>query len=298
MTIRACPLLALTTLAVAAEGGQSPAPAWHASGYLSGHHVGAADFSEQPGRLTVDELLGEGRVLFKPFTGTFIGGGIGGGQVSYRSDLLDQRYGIDDPMSVGWGRAMAIQFLSERWGLLAQGALLTGADGHAAWKEGLQYQIMVGPVYATGDGFLLMAGAYIASRIGLPATVQPIVSLDWRMTPEWRLRIFDPVDNLSRLTWAPSPRFEVGARVDVRIMEFALAHTADWGQAAVLRDRRVLVAAECTWRPLADDRLQIRPFAGVSLGRAMQVRDRSGNTLFDDHINHAPDLGVTLRSDF
>lgn len=300
MFLRAIPLIPLCALAGAQEpaADRPPTTSWHVSGYLNGHHVGAADFHEQPGRLTVDELLGEGRALFRPFSGTFLGFGAGGGQVSYRSDLLDQRYGIDDPMSVGWGRIMAIQFLSERWGMLAQGCVGTGADGHTTWKDGLQYQIMVGPVYATGDGFMLMGGAYIASRLGLPATVQPIISLDWRISPAWRLRIFDPVDNLSRLTWAIDPRFEVGARVDLRIMEFALEHASNVGQAAVLRDRRVLVAAEATWRPLASDLLQIRPFAGVALGRAMQVRDQSGNTLFDDHIRHAPDLGVTLRSDF
>jgi hypothetical protein len=293
-------VISLATVTLAAWGQEQGVPLndWSVGAYASVDHAGASDFRDHAGRVTVDELLGEGRMLLRPIPGTIVGAGLGGGWIDYHSDLLDRRYGIGDAMQVGWVRSTAVQMVSRQWGLMAQGLVGLGSDGHAPWKDGFQYQASVGPVYISGDGLLCMVGVYTSSRIGLNPTIIPILSLDWRISERWRVRIFEPVDNLSRVTWSPDPRWQVGLRIDARSLEYALDHTSSWGQAAVLHDTRVMVAAEAAWLPFADDRFQLRPFAGFVAGRTLTVRDQWGNELFDDRVRPAPDLGLTLRSEF
>jgi hypothetical protein len=85
--------------------------------------------------------------------------------------------------------------------------------------------------------------------------------------------------------------------VDVRFFEFALAHEAA-GEAAVLRDERVIVGFGGGWRPYRDERLDLRAFVGSALVRRIVVVDGQGDELFNAVARPGWAAGCTVRSDF
>jgi hypothetical protein len=247
---------------------------------------------DHAGHIGSDELLAETRLFWRPHRAVRVGLGLAASRDGFDRDGTDPALDLPDHVQHGWMRVPVAVMFSPHWGISLQGSLGTGTDGEASMQAGRQYQIQAGPLFIRDDNLIVSVLVNVSSRIDEDPSVFPVVSLYWRIAPEWRLTVIDEVDNVSRLTWAMREELDLGLRVDVRLREAALAGDQ------VLVDDRVSVAFEAAWHPLGRERLDVIPFIGTMLARRLAMRDAQGDERWSIITRPALMLGLDLRASF
>lgn len=275
-----------TALAVLAQA-EDPPP-W--SGTLQAGYVHAGPGRlDGGGHLRVDESLAEARTYWQPRLGIRVGLGVGGGIHDYAGGAEDVRG------EALWLRLPATVMFSEHLGFTSLSSIGRATAGMADADDGRRWQVQAG-LLVVRDADLLVAFSVVASsRLGMQPSIFPLISLSWRIGDAWHLTVIDEIDQVSRLVHAWNPRWSASLAVDVRFFEFA--RDGGEGGAAVLADDRAIIGLEGSWRPLGDDRLAVRPFAGVVVLRRITLRDGDGEDLATDWAAPAPAFGISLRCD-
>lgn len=290
-------LAAMTAGSLSSAAVAEDPPPWSGIALVSASHAGAADLSGGAGTVEVGELFGEARLHWQPRAGIRVGLGLGGGAHRYHSAELRSRFAIDDDLAEAWLRVPATVMMSEHWGVTTLSSFGVAGDGSAPPADGRRYTIQAGALLVRDRDLLVSVGVVVSSRLERSPSVFPLVTAYWRFAEDWRLTVIDEIDNASRLTWRLDPALDLGLLVDVRFFEFALDHDLP-GEAAVLRDERIIVGLEAEWRPLRGEVLAVRPFAGAAIARRLSVFDEQGGELFDGIARGGFTAGCTIRSDF
>lgn len=254
-------------------------------------HAWPADFRSEHGQLSVDSLLAEGRVFWRPHPAIRIGLGIGASRDDYASDGVDPLVQLPDHVQHVWLRLPVSVMGSMHWGLSLQGSVGIGTDGHEDGRPERQYQFQGGPVYVRDPDLIICLLLNVSSQIDRSPSIFPFPSVYWHFCDDFRLTVIDEVDNVSRLMWRMRDDIDVGLRLDVRFREAALAGNA------VLSDDHVALACEGSWRPFCQDGLIITPFVGAVLARRLTLRV-DGDERWSATTRPAPLIGLSIRTDF
>ncbi len=258
---------------------------------VSTEHAWPTEFRSDQGHLSIDSLLAEGRVFWRPHAAVRIGLGIGASRDDYASDGVDPVADLPDHVQHLWLRMPISVMGSMHWGLSLQGSVGIGTDGHEDGRLERQYQFQGGPVYVRDPDLIICLLLNVSSQIDRSPSVFPFPSIYWRFCEDFRLTVIDEVDNVSRLTWRVRNDIDVGLRLDVRFREAALK-----GNAA-LSDDHVALACEGSWRPFCQDWLVVTPFVGAVLARRLTLRV-DGDERWSATTRPAPLIGLSIRTDF
>lgn len=270
--------------------GAEPSPVTSAV-VASVDHAWPADFRSDQGHLSVDSLLAEGRVFWRPHPAIRIGLGIGASRDDYASDGVDPIAQLPDHVQHLWLRLPISVMGSMHWGLSLQGSVGIGTDGHEDGRPERQYQFQGGPVYVRDPDLIICLLLNVSSQIDRSPSIFPFPSVYWHFCDDFRLTVIDEVDNVSRLMWRMRDDIDVGLRLDVRFREAALAGNA------VLSDDHVALACEGSWRPFCHDGLVITPFVGAVLARRLTLRV-DGDERWSSTTQPVPWIGLSIRTDF
>ena len=258
---------------------------------VNADHAWPADFRSDSGHLSVDSMLAEGRVFWRPHPAVRIGLGIGASRDDYDSDGVDPIAELPDHVQHVWLRLPVSVMGSMHWGLSLQGSVGIGTDGHENRRPERQYQFQGGPVYVRDPDLIICLLLNVSSQIDRSPSIFPFPSVYWHFCDDFRLTVIDEVDNVSRLMWRMRDDIDVGLRLDVRFREAALA-----GNAA-LSDDHVALACEGSWRPFCQDGLVITPFVGAVLARRLTLRV-DGDERWSATTHPTPWIGLSIRTDF
>ena len=194
-----------------------------------------------------------------------------------------QSYSVGANFSTQW---------SEKFSTFLLGTIDFSGEKAAAFNNGFTGGGGGGFIIKLTDNFDLGGGVVVRSRLGGGATVFPIIGIDWRITPQWRLSN----ENQPGLYLSYTPnerwRFSVGARYDRR--EFRLEDD-NFVPKGIGRDEQVPVTFGVDYSPEPTITFQLR--VGAMVYQNLQVRDQNRNKLVDTGVDPALFLsgGLVLK---
>ena len=181
---------------------------------------------------------------------------------------------------------------SEKFSTFLLGSVDFSGEKSAAFSNGFTGGGGGGFIVKLTETFDLGAGVVVRSRLGGGVTVFPIVGIDWRITPQWRLSN----ENQPGLYLSYTPnerwRFSLGARYDRR--EFRLEDD-NFVPDGIGRDEQVPVTFGVDYSPEPTITFQLR--VGAMVYQNLQVRDQNRNKLVDTGVDPALFIsgGLVLR---
>ena len=194
-----------------------------------------------------------------------------------------QSYSVGANFSTQW---------SEKFSTFLLGTVDFSGEKSAAFSNGFTGGGGGGFIIKLTDNFDLGGGVVVRSRLGGGVTVFPIVGIDWRITPQWRLSN----ENQPGLYLSYTPnerwRFSLGARYDRR--EFRLEDD-NLVPKGIGRDEQVPVTFGVDYSPEPTITFQLR--VGAMVYQNLQVRDQNRNKLVDTGVDPALFIsgGLVLR---
>lgn len=193
--------------------------------------------------------------------------------------------GTSDP----WGsvqshgvNAMFLHRATEEVTWLVGGDLMWTAEQGAAYGDAMTGLVYGSVTYAVRPGVTLGLGGGLRSRLEDSAIFVPLVSLDWAISDEWRLRTTGP--GLA-IEYTPDDRwkFSLSGRYDLQ--DFRLDENGP-APGGVGRDERVPISLGVEFTPTRAVTVSAR--AGVHLFANLEALDASGNPLGETDANPSP----------
>ena len=182
-----------------------------------------------------------------------------------------QSYSVGANFSTQW---------SEKFSTFLLGTVDFSGEKAAAFNNGFSGGGGGGFFIKLTDNFDLGGGVVVRSRLGGGATVFPIIGIDWRITPQWRLSN----ENQPGLYLSYTPnerwRFSLGARYDRR--EFRLEND-NFVSRGIGRDEQMPVTFGVDYSPEPTITFQLR--VGAMVYQNLQVRDQNRNKLVDTGVD-------------
>jgi len=129
--------------------------------------------------------------------------------------------------------------------------------------------------------------------------VIPIILVDWRFAPGWRLGNALPAGPAGgagvEVSFEPNERWELGVAAAFRNYRYRLDRDGPTPN-GIGEHREIPVVFRATWKP--DRRTSVDLFAGVALDGRLRVNDENDNRLVTQDIDPAALLGVVVRARF
>lgn len=189
------------------------------------------------------------------------------------------------------GANLSYQF-SETVSGFVLGSIEFAGEDSAAWNDGFMGGGGGGLFFKVTDDLDLGAGVIVRSRLGGGTRVFPIVGIDWRFAPNWRLSNENQPGLY--LSYRPNEtwRFSAGARYDSS--EFRLEED-NFVPSGIGRDSRVPVTIGVDWSPIPT--LIVQGRIGAMVYQELQLRDRDRNELASTNVdpNLFVSIGLVLR---
>ncbi len=298
-TFRAVSLPGLLALCVAAAADAQPAEPPGGGWTIVRARIDAAvvadsDFEDARGSLSLRTVVGEVGSMLPLARSTLLGP-----RIAYRNTRVDfddfvlggRRTSPFDTIHESSVGAQLIQRFGERWSLLAIGgvtnAIADGADVEDGWKPRLFAVVN----YRVSD--TLTVGLGLGGTYDLDDEVRgfPVLSLDWRPHPRWRVEVRNDV-TIAALVHEPT-RLEVG---------LTASFSGRFGDRTFrLSDRGPLpggigeieaLAAGVDLRIAPSDRVDLRLLVGAVTSYSLTLRARDETRVFDERIDAAPFVAV------
>jgi hypothetical protein len=251
--------------------------------YVAGSDFGAVSASthQAEGRLRVSfpvarnaavRFLGGGRARLYDFDGSADLFGLGLGAGAPFGDL----YTWDVRMQGAYlfDEDMTLFFDAERWALLLQGGVRSNWEAGSGMSGGLRAGGTIALGYSLTERLEVALGISLGSRLLEGGVgVSPLIDLDWRINPDWRIRSYGVGLQIER---ALGPSLVLFTRARLESRTYRLGPRPGIGKGS-LRVREVPVGLGLEWGPWRW--LRFRVIGGAVVHSQLRLKDQASNTL-------------------
>jgi hypothetical protein len=168
----------------------------------------------------------------------------------------------------------------------------------ASTGDAENYGAFVGMSKTFSPDLTLGLGAGVFREMG-ETEVFPLVIVDWKFAPGWRLGNPLPVGPSGgaglEVAYAWNDRWEFGLAGAFREYRFRLDRDGPFPN-GIGEHREIPLVLRATWR--VDRGTNVDFFAGAALSGRLRVSDRDDNHLVTEDIDPAPVVGVAIRARF
>lgn len=267
---------------------------------LTGSYAFDADFKDNAGGVSVARGGGALNVAFPVFERSSLGVGLG---TEYSSYDFEEIATMGPSPIVTWDDVLttdvSVRFAQQyndtcSWfgGLMVQAAGEEGAD----FNDSVTWGGTAGATYKVSETFTIGGAIAVRTRLEDDALVIPLLLVDWKISPTWRLSTFTGLNEAGlALGWevCEPVTLSIGAAYALREFRLDDASTSNM-PGGVGRDQGVPVWLGLEWRACEQLRVNVR--GGLIAGREFTLDDAGGNEQAQEDIDATGFLeaGVTF----
>ncbi|MDB9741619.1 DUF6268 family outer membrane beta-barrel protein [Akkermansiaceae bacterium] len=205
----------------------------------------------------------------------------------------------DDFQQLSIGIPVFIDF-SDDWKWSSIYSVASSKEQGADFNDSLSYGVVTSLNYRYSDTLTIGPGFGLYSQIEDSASIYPIISLNWQITPDWKLAT-GPSEGASSganlyLQYSALDRWNFTAGAYYQSNRFRLSSSSDASTNGVGETEVTAAYAVAKYR--AHDSFSVSLIAGLSVGDSYELSNSSGRKLREESTDAATFVGVRVNYNF